>query len=247
MIYKFALGRGPAACCTLLASLVVCSLPQKASAAESVVAIDILLLPDSTMVDRAKAANAQLRENFPQCYTLGPAQVPHITLVQRYVRTKDLKTIEKAVANVLANDDPRSLKLTADGYAYAPWAGVFITGISVARTPELDRLHERIVDAVEPFAVAKGGLAAFSTSKELPKVEEAIVDYVTTFVPKSSGENYSPHVTVGVGRESFVKRMKAGQFKKFKFKPVNVAIYQLGAYGTAQKQLWAWKKNGSSK
>jgi hypothetical protein len=247
MIYKFAPGRGPTACCTLLAPLLVCLMSQVVVAAESVVAIDILLLPDQTMVERAKAANARLRENYPQCYTLGPAQVPHITLVQRYVRTKDLTAIEEAIAQVLASDDPRSFKLTATGYAYAPWAGVFITGIAVARTPELDRLHERIVDAVEPFAVVKGTIAAFSTSKELPKVENAIVEYVATFVPKSSGENYSPHVTIGVGRESFVKRMKAGQFDKFEFRPENVGIYQLGAYGTAQKQLWEWRPNKPSK
>jgi hypothetical protein len=94
---------------------------------------------------------------------------------------------------------------------------------------------------VEPFAVPDGTIGAFSTSKELPKVEEAIVDYVKTFVPKSSGEKYSPHVTIGAGREAFVKQLKAEPFQEFAFKPVGVAIYQLGGFGTAQKRLWQWK------
>jgi 2'-5' RNA ligase len=209
-----------------------------AEAAEPVIAIDVLLLPDQTMIERAKAANARLRENYAQCYTLGPAQVAHITLVQRYVRTKDLKAIEEAVANVLAKEDPRAFELTAIGYAFAPWAGVAITSIAIARTPELDRLHQNIVKAVEPFAVAKASAAAFSTSKELPKVEADIIEYVAAFVPKSSGKNYHPHVTIGVARESFVERMKAGQFDKLEFKPAGVAIYQLGAFGTAQRKLW---------
>jgi 2'-5' RNA ligase len=210
-------------------------------AAESVIAIDVLLLPDQTMVERAKAANARLRENYPQGYTLGPGQVAHITLVQRYVRAKDLKTIEEAVAKVLAKEDPRAFGLTATGYAFAPWAGVAITSIVVARTPELDRLHQNIVKAVEPFAVAKASAAAFSTSKELPKVENDIIEYVAAFVAKSSGKNFNPHVTIGVGRENFVKRMKASPFDQFEFKPAGVAIYQLGAFGTAQRKLWEWK------
>ena len=206
-----------------------------------IVAIDILLEPDPTMVKRAIAANADLRENYPQGYTLGPEQVPHVSLVQRYVKAADLKAIETAVSDVLANEDPRELQLMATGYAYAPWAGVSITGIAVEPTPELKRLQTSIVKAVEPFAVPDGTVAAFSTSKELPKVEEAIVDYVKTFVPKASGDKYNPHVTVGVGREEFVKQLKSEPFQKFTFKPVGVAVYHLGGFGTAQKRLWQWK------
>jgi hypothetical protein len=206
-----------------------------------ILAIDILLEPDATMVKRAIAANTGLRANYPQGYTLGPEQVPHISLVQRYVKAGDLDKIGAAVSAVLAKEDPRKLQLTATGYAYAPWAGVFITGIAVERTPELNRLQANVVKAVEPFAVPAGTVAAFSTSKDLPEVEEAIVDYVKTFVPKSSGDKYSPHVTIGVGREAFVKQLKSEPFEKFAFKPVGVAIYHLGGFGTAQKKLWQWK------
>lgn len=208
---------------------------------ERIVAIDVLLEPDQTMVKRAVAANARLRKDYPEGYTLGPEQVPHITLVQRYVKAADLKSIEAAVSAVLAKEDPRSLQLAATGYAYAPWAGVFITGIAVEPTPALSRLQADVVKAVEPFAVSDGTVAAFSISKELPKVEEAIVDYVKTFVPKSSGDKYNPHVTIGAGREAFVKQLKSELFQKFAFKPVDVAIYQLGGFGTAQKRLWQWK------
>ncbi len=208
---------------------------------DRIVAIDVLLEPDATMVKRAVAANAELREDYPQGYTLGPEQVPHVTLVQRYVNAADLKAIEAAVSAVLAKEDPRKLQLTATGYAYAPWAGVSITGIAVEPTPALSRLQANIVKEVEPFAVPDGTIAAFSTSKELPKVEEAIVDYVKTFVPKASGDKYNPHVTIGAGREAFVKQLKAKPFQEFTFKPVGVAIHQLGGFGTAQKGLWQWK------
>ena len=53
---------------------------------DKVVAIDILLDPDSVMIERAQALNARLRQDYPQGYTLGAGHAPHVSLVQRYVR-----------------------------------------------------------------------------------------------------------------------------------------------------------------
>ncbi len=205
-----------------------------------VVAIDVLLEPDQTMTGKSQAANAQLRENSPKGYTLGPAQAPHITLVHRYVREKDLPAIESAVSKVVAAAKPLNWQLTATGYNYAIWAGVAITSIGVERTPKLDRLQEDIVKAVEPFAVTGGTATAFSTTRELPKIDPDIVNYVEKFVTNSSGAKYNPHVTIGVAHEDFVKKLKEEPFEKFAFKPSGVAIYQLGNFGTAQKKLWEW-------
>ena len=41
---------------------------------DRVLAIDVLLIPDKTMTQKAIAANVRLRENYPQGYTLGPDQ-----------------------------------------------------------------------------------------------------------------------------------------------------------------------------
>ena len=91
-----------------------------------------------------------------------------------------------------------------------------------------------------------GTAAAFSTTRELPKIEHEIVDYVQNFAAKSSGKNYKPHVTIGVAHEDFVEKLKAQPFEKFMFKPAGVAIYQLGNFGTAQKKLWKWPAAGAS-
>jgi 2'-5' RNA ligase superfamily len=213
------------------------------SGGDRVIAIDVLLEPDATMVAKATAANARLRGDYPRGYKLDSEQVAHITLVHRYVRKKDMPAIEKAVSKVAAAAKPLDWQLTATGYEYAIWSGVAITSIRVAPTAALSRLQEQIVKAVQPFAVTGGTTAAFSTSKELPTVEQEIVKYVEQFVPNSSGKKYNPHVTVGVAREDFVKQLKAEPFAKFSFKPRVVAIYQLGGFGTAQKKLWEWKPN----
>jgi hypothetical protein len=209
---------------------------------DRVIAIDVLLQPGPAMVAKAEAANAKLRSNYPEGYSLGEEQVAHITLIHRYVREKDLPKIEAAVAKVAAKAQPLRWKLTATDFGYSIWVGLATTVIGVERTPELSRFDADIIKAVEPFAVAEGTTAAFSTSHELPKIDDKIVNYVAKFVPNSSGDNYRPHVTIGVAHEDFVKKLKAEPFEKFSFKPAGVAIYQLGNFGTAQKKLWEWRE-----
>lgn len=110
-----------------------------------------------------------------------------------------------------------------------------MTVFVVERTPELMRLHQKVIDAVTPFAVSNGTGAAFDGTEI---INQETIGWVETFVPKSSGKNYLPHVTLGVAKEEFVKQMKAEPFEAFTFKPDGVAIYQLGNFGTAAKKLW---------
>lgn len=211
------------------------------STGDRVIAIDVLLEPDATMTKQAIAANARLRENYPKGYTLGPEQVPHITLVHGYVREKDMCWLEATVSKLADATQPQEWELTAIGYSYAMWSGVAITTIGIERTRRLEVFQENAAKAVKHDAVADGTSAAFSTTRELPKIDHEIIDYVKHFIANSSGTKYNPHVTVGVAHEDFVKRLTAEPFEKFTFKPANVAIYQLGNFGTAQKKLWQWK------
>jgi hypothetical protein len=199
------------------------------------------------MLKHAKAANAVLRENYPQGYTLGGDQTAHITLVHRYVHEKDLPAIERAVAKISAQAKPLRWNLTANGYRHGVWSGLAITNIAIERTSDLDHYQSQIVDAVQPFAAKNGTADAFSTTHELPTIEHEIVDYVENFVPKSSGDRYQPHVTVGVAQEDFVKKLEEKPFETFTFKPAGTAIYQLGNFGTAQKKLWQWEVKAAEK
>lgn len=119
------------------------------------------------MIDHATAINARLRENDPAGFTLDATHAPHVSMLQRFVRAKDLDAVQTAAAFVGSD------------------------------------------------------------------INRETIAYVESFVPKSSGPNYIPHVTVGVA-----KRLKAAPFDAFAVKPVGVAIYQLGNFGTAATQLW---------
>ena len=206
----------------------------KQTSDDKLVAIDILLEPDQTMIAKARAVNAQLRGNYPGGYELDATHAPHVTLLQRFVRVKDFDAVTAAVSKVLAAERPTDLQLNAKGLDYVIWGGVAVTVLVVERTPDLMRLHQKIIDAVKPFSVSGGTAAAFVGAE----ANTETIGWVETFIPKSSGANYIPHVTCGVAPEAFVKQLKAEPFAAFTFKPVGVAVYHLGNFGTAAKKLW---------
>ena len=70
-----------------------------------VTAIDVLLEPDDTMVAHAAAVNARLRTDFPDGFELDAAHHPHITMLQRFVRTADLDEVYAAAETVLADEN----------------------------------------------------------------------------------------------------------------------------------------------
>jgi hypothetical protein len=63
---------------------------------------------------------------------------------------------------------------------------------------------------------------------------------VPAFVPNYSGEHFNPHVSTGVASREYLDKMLAEPFEPFTFSPAGVAVYQLGAFGTAAKKFKAW-------
>ena len=73
-----------------------------------------------------------------------------------------------------------------------------------------------------------------------PAIDAAIIQYVSTFVPKMTGQNYNPHVSTGVGTKEYLDQMLAEPFENFTFSPAGAAVYQLGPFGTAARKLKEW-------
>jgi 2'-5' RNA ligase len=209
-------------------------------AAEPVTAIDVLLLPDATMIEHATAANARLRENYPAGFALDATHRPHITLLQRYVQTAELPAVYAAVKRVLDKERPAGWELEATGYYYLNFNNMGLAGIVIKPTPQLRQLQQEVIDAVAPYTVPDGTSAAYVTTPDSPTVNAPTLQYVKTFVPERNGKNFNPHVTVGVGQLDFVNKMKSAPFKTFKFKVAGAAVYHLGNFGTAQNKLWEW-------
>ena len=205
-----------------------------------VTAIDILLDPDATMLKHAATNNARLLGVFPKGFALDATHTPHITMLQAFVRTADLDKVYAAEEKVFAAANVNAMKLEAFKFYYAPTGPTGVAGISAKPTPEILKLQADIIAAAKPFMVQTGPISAFTAAHDDPALDAAIIQYVSTFVPKMSGANFNPHVSTGVAPKEYLDKMLAEPFEPFAFSPAGAAVYQLGPFGTAAKKLKEW-------
>lgn len=206
-----------------------------------VTAIDTVLEPDATMVQHAEAANELLRQDFPKGFALDATHHPHISCLQRFVKTKDLDKIYDAVDKVLAEEKPATWKLTAYKYYYLPWKDIGLGGIVIKPTDDLIRYQQKLIDAITPFTVETGTAAAFVTTPEDPDINQPTIDYIEKFVPDETGDKFNPHVTIGLATQDYLKKLMDEKFDDFTFSPTGVSVYHLGNFGTARTQLHHWE------
>ena len=205
----------------------------------SVTAIDIALEPNATMVQHAMAANARLLKSFPKGFSLDTTHHPHISMLQQFVRTDDLDKVLAAAQTVFDKEKPRSWTLETFKYYYIPSPPIGLAGIVVEPTEDLHRLQDELIKAVEPYTVNTGTPTAFFSEDGGRDIQESLISYVENFVRDAAGERFNPHVTIGVGTEKYLNEMLAEPFPPFTFSPAGASVYQLGAFGTARKELKA--------
>ena len=206
----------------------------------SVMAVNLLLEPDAAMIERSKENNARLLAVFPLGFALDETHHPHITLLQRFVRTADLDNVYAAAGTVFAGTEVNRAQLEAYRYYYIPSGAVGLAGIVAKPHPVLSEVQRQLIDAVAPFTVATGLSDAFATTPDDPVIDPMLIEYVSTFVPASTGEQFSAHVTTGIAPRDYLDTMLAEPFESFTFRPAGAAVYQLGQFGTAAKKLHEW-------
>jgi hypothetical protein len=212
-----------------------------ASAAQpnSVTAIDIVVEPDATMIEHAMAANVRLLKDFPNGFALDATHHPHVSMLQQFVRTADLDKVYAAADAVFAKEKPTEWKLKAFKYYYIPSPPIGLAGIVIEPTEDLHRVQDELIAAVGPVAVDTGTPAAFASDDGGRDIQAFLIAYVAHFVTDSAGKRFNPHVTIGVGTETYLNTMLAEPFEAFTFSPAGASVYQLGTFGAARKELKA--------
>jgi hypothetical protein len=193
------------------------------------------------MLKNAGAANARLRKSFPKGFALDETHQPHISCVQRYVKTADLDKVYETVGKVLAGEKPAAWKLKAYKYYYIPWKDIGLAGIVIEPTDDLINFQQKLIDAVAPFTERTGTAAAFVTTKEDPDINQPTIDYVGSYVPNQTGKKFNPHVSIGLASQDYLKKMLEEKFEAFTFSLAGLSVYQLGNMGTARKKLKGWE------
>jgi hypothetical protein len=211
------------------------------TAQDPVTAIDIVLEPDATMMQRAQDANDGLRRNFPKGFSLDAEHKPHISVMGGYFYTANLDKTYTALEKVLATEKVLSWKMKAFKYYYMPLKEIGLGGIVVEPTADMIRLQKKLIDALTQFMSPTGSAAAFATTAADPVINEATLNAVATYFSQHTGEHYSPHVTIGVGTVDYLNALLAAPFPTFTFSAVGVSVYQFGNFGTAAKLLRPFK------
>ena len=138
-------------------------------------AIDILICPDELALERAKAENAKFRENFPKGFALDPQHMPHMTMLQRYVRTACLDDVFAAVERVIRSHDLSKLELRAVKFGHLPVAalpGVGLAAMVVAPSLKVLAVQTTFIDAVAPYLEPGGTATAYATTPQEPDINK---------------------------------------------------------------------------
>lgn len=216
----------------------VVSMAHAAPDASAVTAINVLVVPDKPMQMRAQQLNDRLRQEQPRSFALDTTHVPHLSLVQEFVRTQDLPKVYGDVERVLSQHPLVGHELMAKSLEPTPWNGTQMWSIAVEKSPDLVAAQEQLTQALRPYAVDSGGKDAFITTGDAAGVNDETIKYVRTYREKQMGAGFKPHVTIGLGDEPSGSKLKSQLSASEKFKVTGVAVYQVGNDGTARKELW---------
>ena len=187
-------------------------------------ALDIAILPPADVGQRAVALSAGLPESASQGLRLDDDHLPHITLSQQFVAVSDLEPVLEAVARALAGQPPLLVPVTGGG-----GGGGKAVWMAIDRTLPVLSLHERVMDALQPFERIEGDRSAFIESEARP----GDVRWVANYRVSSSGGAFNPHITLGHAR-------RPPRVEPFTFEASTVAACHLGRFCSCRRVLRQW-------
>ncbi|MFJ6051802.1 hypothetical protein [Streptomyces sp. NPDC092307] len=205
-------------------------------------AIDVLVNPDEHTLRRARALNARMRESVPGGFALDATHQPHITTLQRYVRTAELDDVHAAIGDTLAATDMGALSYRAVAIKHADFGepGQGLAVILVRPSEQVLDFQAALLTAITPFTGSGGTSAAFVTDPG-EDISQSTLDWVEHYVPAQIGPGkYTAHVTVGFAGLDDLEAIEAEPFDAFDIHPDAVAVYRLGNSGAARELLTSW-------
>jgi hypothetical protein len=205
-------------------------------------AIDILVNPDDATIEHARSWNERMRQSVPDGFALDATHQPHITTLQRYVRTAELDQVFGVIEKTLAATDTATLSYQAVAVGHADWGvpGQGLSVLVVQPSAEVLDFQAALLAAVTPFTESGGTADAFVRDPG-EEISQSTRDWVEGYVPAQIGAgHYIAHITVGFATLDDLKTIEAEPFGAFTVHPASVAVYQLGNSGAARKLLKSW-------
>lgn len=189
------------------------------------VALDVVLLPPHAAAVALGRLNARL-EPPPGGFVFDDTHLPHVTLVQQFVREADLRGVLSALGRVASETPPIPLR------GVALRRGRTTTSLEVDGGAALRRLHDRLLERLEPHAAPPADASAFVADGE--PARDGDVDWVTHFRTQAAGPRFEPHVTLGVGA-------LGDAAPRIEFAATELAACHLGRFCTCRHVLGTWR------
>jgi 2'-5' RNA ligase len=191
------------------------------------IAIDAVLLPDETMMDKAIEANGRLVGKYGERIVLNKqTRLPHISLAMGCIEQEDIgaaRTVLSVIASKVSLD-----RLTVTGIRTSTNSlGEEVSAFEVEKIHELQLLHEQVMEGLAPY------LTCDVTARMLyepAEVGESTLLWIENFREKSSFAHFFPHITIGYGRLNDFSCPK-------RFNVTDLAICHLGNHCTCRKVL----------
>lgn len=183
----------------------------------SKIAIDVVLLPPSKIMDMAikinkRLVNDSIKLNKKTC-------LPHISLCMGVVKEENLPKVKKIINEIGARSSKLSLTINKTNDEQITF--------DIKRTKDLQKLHETIMTRLDPYLYHNATTYMYFSP---PRVVKKTLYWTKNYKRKSSFKKFSPHITLGISK------MK-GKKLNIKFTASKLAICHLGNYCTCRKIL----------
>ncbi|MGE5360587.1 MAG: 2'-5' RNA ligase family protein [Bacteroidales bacterium] len=198
--------------------------------ARRIVAIDVAILVSDAAGERAKAINLALAGDRADALRFDGTHLPHITLAQQFIERARLDDLRDELDRLLRHEAP--LLLGSPGLD-SDHGTIFL---AIDPHPDLQRVHEAVMDAIEPFEAPTGGGDAFRRNGEAIRSQD--VDWVRTYRERSAYGHFRPHITVGHG-------VLPESVPPIDFRADRIAVCELGRFCTCRTVLAEWRLTGS--
>ena len=198
-----------------------------------VTAIDIALEPDATMVRQAEADNARLLKAYPEGFALDATHHAHITMLQQFVGTPELEKVYSAANAVLAKEGVASRRLKAIKYYYIPSPPLGIAGIVVEFDRRFAPAAIRTAGRCCAFHREDGDTCRLRQHRRWARHPTRTYRLRSQFHHGCSRQKVQSARHNCVAPETYLNEMLA------ELSLVGAAVYQLGSFGAARKELQA--------
>ena len=161
------------------------------------IAVDVVLLPSETIINRAIEANKQLlKQGIGEIVLNKEHCLPHISLAMGCIDERHITDIENILKSIADKNNPGRLSIVGINTGTNS-LGEKVSSFEVKKTERLQSLHEQVMQRMKPYF-------SYNVTAEMvlspPTTGESTLLWINNYPEKSAFDNFFPHITIGYGQ-----------------------------------------------